>query len=357
MSKKIVFCADGTWCHPNSPSLVEARDTNVYKLYKMLAYTATQATFYDDGVGSGGNLFSHLLGGAFGEGLFQKVKDGYTAIAHVYEEGDSVYIFGFSRGAYTARSLAGMIAIYGLPTKNFDTNLVDTAFKAYRNKGQRASILTNLAQYGLYDAKITCVGVWDTVGALGIPVDPFGIDDAKYGFLDTNLHPDVLNAFHAVSVDERRREFPATLWTPPFSTGRKVEQVWFSGVHCDVGGGYSETGLSDITLSWMLKKALCCDSTNSLELINSMASPYLSVEAKHALDTVHESWSLLWGFPRRRAVPETAEIANSVGIRISHDGTYRPTNLRLTASGLAEAYGVESVVTGVDAAAQLKGAG
>jgi len=89
MTKEIIFCADGTWCHPSSPALVEDGDTNVHKLYKCLTYTATQATFYDDGVGADGGLLRHLIGGALGSGLFQKIRDGYTAIAHMYKQGDA----------------------------------------------------------------------------------------------------------------------------------------------------------------------------------------------------------------------------------------------------------------------------
>jgi uncharacterized protein (DUF2235 family) len=346
MPKRIVFCADGTWCHPTSPALLEDADTNVYKVYKTLAYTATQATFYDDGVGAGGNLFQHLTGGALGAGLFKKVKDGYTAIAHVYEKDDPIYIFGFSRGAYTARSLAGMIAICGLPTRAFDQTLVETAFRAYREKAQRQVLLQSLNQYGLFDAQITCLGVWDTVGSLGIPVDPLGIDNSVYGFLDTNLHPDVHNAFHAVSIDERRREFPPTLWTPPFPPGRVVEQVWFAGVHGDVGGGYTQTGLSDVTLSWMLNRALACDAANSLELAYPATSPcpYLIVEPKQALDTIHESWSPVWGFPKRRDVAPTDAIANSVVTRIQHYGDYHPPNLQMIGTSLAQSYSNVKVV-------------
>lgn len=344
MPKKIVFCADGTWDHPKSPALVENADSNVYKIYKCLAYTSTQSTAYDSGVGVGGNLFQHLVGGAFGDGLFQKVKDGYTAIAHVYDQGDAIYIFGFSRGAYTARCLAGMIANCGLPTAGFDQNLVETAFKAYRNKSQRAALLASLDKYKLFDAKITCLGVWDTVGSLGIPVDPLGIDNKIYGFLDTNLHPDVQNAFHAVSIDERRSEFPPTLWTPPFAQGQRVEQVWFAGVHCDVGGGYSETGLSDIALSWMLSNARSCEPTNQVELVDAVAGAYLNVEAKHALDTIHESWTILWGSPRRRTVPQNAAVANSVSIRIGHDSAYRPANLQLAGNRLSPNYTLQNVV-------------
>src|ERR1700753_304930 len=117
MPKNIIFCADGTWKHPSSPAMVSGADTNVYKFYKCLAITANQVAFYDDGVGSDGLPIEKLLGGAFGDGLFHKIKDGYTAVAHVYEAGDAVSIFGFSRGAYTARSLAGMISACGLPTQ------------------------------------------------------------------------------------------------------------------------------------------------------------------------------------------------------------------------------------------------
>src|SRR5208282_3058334 len=133
MSKRIVFCADGTWDSPQNK-------TNVYKIYQAVSVTPDQLPFYDDGVGSDGLPLEHLAGGAFGIGLFQKIKDGYTKIAHAYEQGDDLYIFGFSRGAYTARSLAGMIAICGLPTQPFDASLVNTAFNAYRNRDQRAAL-------------------------------------------------------------------------------------------------------------------------------------------------------------------------------------------------------------------------
>lgn len=349
MPKKIVFCADGTWNHPNSPALVSDADTNVYKLYKQLAYTATQATFYDDGVGADVNLFKHIFGGAFGDGLFQKIKDGYTAIAHTYEQDDAIYIFGFSRGAYTARSLAGMISACGLPTQNFDQAMVETAFQAYRHKEQRAALLASLAaRYAMCQPKITCVGVWDTVGSLGIPVDPLGLNTLQFGFLDTNLHPNVRNAFHAVSIDERRIEFPPTLWTGPFAPGQRVEQVWFAGVHCDVGGGYAETGLSDIALSWMLTHALSCDPPP--ELVNPAKCPYLKIEAKHSLDTIHESWNPLWGFPKHRSLPSDAVIADSVRIRIAADASFRPPNLSIQGNALDPRYAIDQVVDQANAA-------
>ena len=252
MGKRIIFCADGTWDEPG-------KDTNVYKIYKALTTSADQVPYYDDGVGSDGLLIQKLTGGAFGAGLYQKIKDGYTKISHVYEQGDEVYLFGFSRGAYTARSLAGMIAICGLPTENFTDDDVNTAFNAYRNKDQRAQLLAELNKTcDLYDAKLTMVGVWDTVGSLGIPAIFGGVSPILYGFLDTSLHPDVLNAYHALAIDERRAEFPATLWTSS-APGQTMEQVWFCGVHCDVGGSYPAdsdgSALSDLTLAWMVSKA------------------------------------------------------------------------------------------------------
>src|SRR5580704_13613814 len=137
MGKRIVFCADGTWDGTSN-------NTNVLKIFNATLVSSDQMPFYDNGVGADGTPIEKLTGGAFGAGLFQKIKDGYSRIADVYEDQDEIFIFGFSRGAYTARSIAGMIAACGLPTKNPDANLVNTAFAAYRNKDQRAALLGTL---------------------------------------------------------------------------------------------------------------------------------------------------------------------------------------------------------------------
>ena len=333
MSKRIIFCADGTWDSAQN-------DTNVYKLFKAIPITSDQVAFYDDGVGSDGTPLEKVAGGAFGDGLFQKIKDGYTKIAHVYEQGDEIFIFGFSRGAFTARSLTGMIAICGLPTASFDDNLINTAFQAYRNPNQRAALLASLNNYNLFDAKIKMVGVWDTVGALGIPAIFGGVDPLIYGFLDTGLHPDVLNAYQALAIDERRQEFPPTLWTSAPVAGRVLEQVWFSGVHCDVGGGYPETGLSDITFSWMLGKAI----NLGLQADPNVSAQYASLDAKYALAQIHESWSVLWLFPKPRTIADNSTLSNSVTIRCKYDGSYQPGNLALSAGALAGSYQLVQVV-------------
>ena len=232
----------------------------------------------------------------------------------MYEQGDDIFIFGFSRGAFTARSLAGMIAVCGLPTGAFDDDLVNSAFQAYRNPPLRAAFA---AKYPLlFDAKLKMVGVWDTVGALGLPAIEGGVDPVKYGFLDTNLHPDVLNAYQALAIDERRAEFPPTLWTPPAPpvVGQVVEQVWFSGVHCDIGGGYPETGLSDITFSWMISKA----QPLGLEIDADVAAQYALLDPKYAIDQIHESWSLLWLFPKARTIADNSNLSNSVAVRCEY---------------------------------------
>src|SRR5579863_3364935 len=271
MAKRILFCSDGTW--DNS-----GKNTNVYKIYKAMEVAADQIPFYDDGVGSDGTPIDRLLGGAFGTGLFQKVKDGYSKIAQVYEKDDEIFIFGFSRGAYTARSIAGMIAICGLPTSNFTQQVVDTAFQAYRDKDDRAKLLAGLNQScEMFDAQITMVGVWDTVGSLGIPSLLGAVDPVLYGFLDTSLHPNIQNAYHALAIDERRIEFPATLWTSQPNPGQTLEQVWFTGVHCDVGGSYPDdpdgTALADITLAWMMNKAAALGVTFDADVQRKYSLP------------------------------------------------------------------------------------
>ncbi|MGD1070698.1 MAG: DUF2235 domain-containing protein [Bryobacteraceae bacterium] len=341
MSKCIAYCADGTWDKSTN-------STNVYKIFKSLTVNADQTVFYDDGVGADGNPISKLLGGAFGAGLFQKIKEGYAQIAQVYEAGDPLFLFGFSRGAYTARSLAGMIAICGLPTKSFTNDLVEAAFSAYRATGAaRDALLAQLNGCDMYDAKIAMVGVWDTVGSLGIPATVGLVDPILYSFLDTSLHPDVHNAYHALAIDERREEFPATLWTSQPAPGQTLEQVWFTGVHSDVGGGEpvdnpGVTALSDITLSWMMNKA------GALGLSVAPAAQALHpfpTDPKSALDTLHSSWNVLWGIPKRRPVATASTIANSVAVRLLNDSSYRPENLDAPDGVLAPHYAIETSVT------------
>ena len=352
MGKRILFGSDGTW--DNS-----GKNSNVYKIYKAAQVAADQIPFYDDGVGSDGTPLDRLLGGAFGTGLFQKVRDGYSKIAQVYEKGDQIFIFGFSRGAYTARSIAGMIAICGLPTSNFSDQVVETAFQAYRDKNNRAKLLAGLNQScTLFGAQLTMVGVWDTVGALGIPSLFGAVDPILYGFLDTSLHPNIQHAYHALAIDERRGEFPATLWTSAPNPGQTLEQVWFTGVHCDVGGSYPDdpdgTALSDITFSWMMHKAAALGVTFAADVQAKYAFP---IDAKYALDQKHESWNPAWVFPKSRPIAPDATVSNSVSIRCQHDASYRPGNLKLANPANGELSPTYTIAETVQTVAGTKSAG
>ncbi len=335
MAKSIVFCADGTWDNSGTRS-------NVYKLYKALMVTADQMPFYDDGVGADGNIFVKVVEGATGIGLRQKVKDGYTKIAHVYNAGDQVFIFGFSRGAFTARALAGMIAACGLPTQNFSDSLVDTAFEAYENRGERASILQSLSNCSMDEAKINMIGVWDTVGSVGLSAVLGGVDLID-NFLDTTLHPNVLNAYHALAIDEKRPQFRPTLWNVA-SPGQTLEQVWFSGYHSDVGGGVDtippgEKALSDIPLAWMISKA---------GALGLQFDPLVTAMLPVPMDP---SYALLPMNPPNggfnevepRSIADGAVLADSVVIRCA-DPAKRPVNLKFVDGGLAPTYGVAKVV-------------
>ena len=339
MGKHIAFCADGTWDTATTQS-------NVYRLYKALVVSADQMPFYDDGVGADGNPVLKVLGGAFGTGIYDKIKQGYTKIAQVYEQDDDIFIFGFSRGAFTARSLAGMIAACGLPTENFSNDVVNKAFDAYRERdpNSRKQKLQQLAtRYGLYDAKIKMVGVWDTVGSMGLLSVVSGVDPLEYGFLDTKLHPDVQNAYHALAIDESRVEFRPTLWDEPSAPGQTLEQVWFCGVHSDIGGGEKDVrdgtpALSDITLSWMIDKA----SALGLQIDPIAQSKYASpLDSKYAITELHTSFG---GPPVPRSIPNNALIANSASIRFQTDPTWRPDNLKIENGALATAYQIVNVL-------------
>ena len=173
----------------------------------------------------------------------------------------------------------------------------------------------------------------------------------RYSFLDTSLHPCVKNAYHAVSIDERRREFPATLWSGAPAPGQTIEQVYFTGVHCDVGGGYPETGLSDITLAWMMGKAKAL----GVDFDPAAYALYANIDAKHALDVKHESWSVRWGFPSPRLIADNACVSNSVQIRLQHDASYNPGNLQASGGTLAPSCSVVSVVSIPAASAAVGG--
>jgi uncharacterized protein (DUF2235 family) len=338
MAKNIAFFADGTWDEP-------ASNSNVYKLFSAAArIDGVQITAYDSGVGTDGNPVSDILGGALGDGLFQKIKQGYADVAANYAPGDLIFLFGFSRGAFTARSLAGMIAACGLPTVNQnDPQCLDMAFEAYRDTSQRPMLLATLNEtYKMDRPGIQFIGVWDTVGSLGIPAIFGGIDVGQYGFLDTGLHPDIANAVQAVSIDEQRLQFQPALWTSAPVPGQSITQVWFSGVHCDVGGGYAPdpggAALSNITLHWMAQYAQKCGLQFKPDAFP--AEPQLA----DSLATLHNSLTGLYRItPHRRNVVSGSPLFASVQQRCATPtANYTPGNLHIQSGQLTGSYTVVS---------------
>ncbi len=337
--KSIVLCADGTWNTPHGDSPTTT-DTNVRKLYCALSNAPSQLKYYDSGVGTDGTPLDHLTGGAMGEGLFQKVQDCYQFLSDVYDPGDRIFLFGFSRGAFTARSIAGMIAGFGVPTINLDNMTTKRIFDVYREPDpvKKTALKAGLqTAYGMQPVTVQMVGVWDTVGSLGIPGIFFNLlNQKKYGFLDTALHPSIIHAYHAVSIDERRAQFKPTLWTNTDGTDRpndeQVQQVWFPGGHCDVGGSYIESQLSDIALSWMMQKA----KENGLLFSAADEATYLTPPATDASGPAHDEWKLVpWGIPEHRTAPAIAAMSNTVQMRLDDPATeYAPGNLKLNGTKL-----------------------
>jgi uncharacterized protein (DUF2235 family) len=263
--KRIIICCDGTWNTPDTEFGGQPVMTNVVKIARAVlpasADGARQIMYYDKGVGTRGSRIRRIIDGATGRGLSENMLNAYRFLIRNYEPGDEIYLFGFSRGAFTVRSLAGMIRNCGILCRNAE-NKVNQAFDIYSSRRfdthPRMIEATMFRKtYSVSDLiPIKFMGVWDTVGALGNPLLLNGIFTERYSFHDHKLSSKVEHAYHAVAIDEKRRHFQAALWEKdPADTHQTMEQVWFVGVHSNVGGGYTTTGLSDIALEWMAGKA------------------------------------------------------------------------------------------------------
>jgi hypothetical protein len=341
MSKTIVFCADGTWNGPddqpssgdgNSPvgtDGCEPQLTNVCKLFAWLSGdlqppgsnwggaemeksladsngTPVQIAKYIHGVGDSQQLLDKVAGGAFGVGVVARIARGYTYISRNFVPGDNIVIVGFSRGAYTARALAGLIAGEGLLRPDLadinDNTRYDTAVAAwYRWRHGHDTTFQKIAD-GLIElleihsafsnaksldatsfvpVTITAVAVWDTVGALGIPIYHAGAAIDLFRFCDTALSANIGLGVHAVSLDEQRKPFEPTLW----DANPNVTQALFPGGHCDIGGGYAEHGLSDGPLLWVVDRLQHPDVGLKFEL-----RPPVEVKS-NPLDARHKAWA------------------------------------------------------------------
>jgi uncharacterized protein (DUF2235 family) len=338
-NKNIVLCFDGTWDVPGkSASVAEDASTNVWQFFERVSKVAAQGKeqikWYNEGVGTG--WLNRVGGGAFGLGLDKHVMDGYRKLIELYEPGDDVYVVGFSRGSYTARSLVGLLRNSGLLNKGSDDRMVEWAYAIYRSKEDVDSEhAAAFRRANSRDIEVKFVGVWDTVGALGVPLKPFSDFDAEqYSFHDTKLSSLVQNAYQALALDEHREPFAPTLWSSQepreIARGQTLEQVWFSGAHADVGGGYpGDHPVAHLGLRWMLKKASVCGL--GVEMIPMPGeTDILKCELHDSFRSfLHGTYPL---FHKRyyRAVGQTGEGPQAVdGLvlkRIASRPDYRPKN-------------------------------
>lgn len=393
--KNIVVCLDGTG------NQIEENLSNVLKLYRTVDKTATQVVFYDQGVGTLGQVYTwgwlrqkirNGLGLAFGRGLDENVLQAYQFIVRHYEEGtvkgqklrDQIYIFGFSRGAHTARVLAGMLYEVGLLRPN-QIHLSGAALTAYKQSvpGDAAANDSDYEGEGANfrrvaatrTASVTFMGLWDTVSSVFIP-NPRGFLPPlrREKLPHTTINPAVRACRHALAVDERRRMFRPDHWPSKqvfkpnsHSQGpdiaQDVEERWFAGCHADVGGGYERdaSALSQIPLQWMLTqaKAAGLKVSSRMEKYVTGVKPwtpkttYLYPEPD-AMGVIHNSllpywwliewlpklailrewqqrWRLLWliyiPWAEPRYIQPNAKIAPSVRERMKEREDYRPINV------------------------------
>ena len=269
--KRLVVCSDGTWNRADAKN-----PTNVVKLYRSVQLQAgdvPQIPWYEPGVGTG-NRLSRALGGATGLGLTQNIEDAYRFLVRNYQPGDEVYMFGFSRGAYTARSLGGLIRNSGILRRDYEARIRD-AIRLYRDRKRdpyHPDVVQFRGDFSHPQFRLKFIGVWDTVGSLGIPGTLFNrLNRRLHSFHDVKLSRSVQFGYQALALDEHRRAFTPTLWEvqsnrsadaePPageigtLGGAQVVEQVWFAGAHSDVGGGYADDRLSDAALEWLMDRA------------------------------------------------------------------------------------------------------
>jgi len=335
--KRLVICFDGTWNSIGNPDEV----TNVVRVAQAVKSVAAngvaQVVYYNAGVGSGGPL-DRFLGGVFGVGLRDNVKRALAFLALNWdpkepgnEIADEIYIFGFSRGAYSARALAGVLrAIGGVPRQSsFDR--LEEIWDYYRKTEDERKPLKAKIEELIYkiDEKdfpfIKCVAVWDTVGSYGIPTGlglgalARKVTSWTRGFRDNQIGEHIETGLHAMAIDERRRAFPATAWVTNKDEDRKgVEQVWFVGTHSNIGGGYRRSGLSDQALIWMIARV---SELTDLDFDQDYIRGHFWPCAACSLYRSDRGWLLSTLRPFLRPVP--------AAIRAAAQGTGAPNGERL----------------------------
>ncbi|QUJ77289.1 DUF2235 domain-containing protein [Sulfitobacter albidus] len=374
MARIAIFC-DGTW---NNPAMTQP--THVVRLSDKTPKTPQQDTAYVEGVGAGEapNALSRGIlkigGGAFGWGLNANIKRAYAELCRRYQPGDDIFIFGFSRGAYTARSLAGMVRKCGI-IETIDDEALDAAFRLYRKPGvanhpdalrilkQRRRLSPRAATSqadldwrtvtpsdddpaeGFHRVQIAYLGIWDTVGALGIPAPLLGpvatLWNARYQFHDTKLSSMVRAARHAVALDERRVFYKPSLWDnleasregPGLnhgdrSPGRPYQQVWFTGTHAIVGGSAPKARkLTGQSLRWIAEGAVQAGlEIDMADLLDADPDPLAESATLSQPPLLYE---ITGNLLRWRAGPgHPIDLHESAHSRVAKRRDYRPRSLK-----------------------------
>jgi hypothetical protein len=289
--RRLIICCDGTWNFPG-----QSHETNVVLLLRAIRPVSlggiSQLVHYHVGVGTG-NFLDRWVGGGAGVGLSNSVKTCYGFLVDNYRPGDEILLFGFSRGAYVVRSVAGMVGVVGLLRKNEMHRFYEAwDYYALGTARRGDGLLDAIAPHRYRNVEISCLGVWDTVGALGIPGTR--ICAQAYGFHETQLGSHVRHAFQGLGLDERRGNFQPAVWAPTHADpGQILKQVWFPGVHSNVGGGYDQHGLADTALLWLLSQV---EHYDLLDFdIDAITSAIARCEAEfYAEGALQDSRNLFW---------------------------------------------------------------
>ena len=327
--RRLIICCDGTWNHPDQKGRNDGprKPSNIVKIARSInpvdAHGVSQIVYYEKGVGTG-NALDKITGGVQGDGLDQNIVSAYRFLVNNYAAGDEIYIFGFSRGAYTARSLTGFIQFAGLLTK-FHTYFTPEAFAMYQNKDDDISFFRENHQ--ARDIKIKFIGVFDTVGAMGIPLKLFSNHNIKkYSFHDTRLGENIENAYQALAIDEKRKPFAPTLWNDDILPTQTMEQRWFAGVHTNIGGGYEKDGLANIPLHWILHHAQQTGLEINYDYIKHY-KPYFGHKLYKSSNLMYRMLGMGSNI-RKISLAKNQTIDKSVQIRMDKDKSYHPKNIK-----------------------------
>ena len=306
--RNLIIGCDGTWNEPQQTKDGTLAPTNVVKFMSALkSLNGRQRQHYEKGVGT--RAWEALPGGVYGYGLDKRITGGYRFLGNRFrdprweDKKQRVFIIGFSRGSYTARRLAGLVAFSGLPKAPADAEL---GWEMYLQRDRTTA--TALKREGrFFNIPIEMIGVWDTVKSTNDP-----------DYNDQQLSRNVVAGYHAMAIDEKRKFFPVLRW----KRDARALQVWFAGVHSDVGGGYANSGLADIALNWMIYRAL----SHGLEFEQSYMDE--NVDPRPGA-LIHETYKGKWKplGKKLRKILKTDFVHQAVRQRIEQKEFYRPENL------------------------------